>query len=100
MKITNPAVFVTLILIAASGVLMLAAHQADEGGDRRAGLVYLSLALAALVAAVLGPLTVLGILVVLALYFALAGLPGGAAFLAFRRLRRHLRSSRRPARLP
>ncbi len=80
-------VIVSLACIALSGVLVLGAHQMDEAGHRRRGIGLLAAGIAALVAAVLGPLAIVGMLFVALLYAVGLGLPIAAIVLIVRRIR-------------
>ncbi|MHB8576870.1 MAG: hypothetical protein ACYDCQ_16275, partial [Dehalococcoidia bacterium] len=75
MKLSDPTVIVTLVLVGLIGVLLLAAHQADEAGHKRAGVILLFSAVASLIVLVVGPLAILGMLLIGLLYVVFFGLP-------------------------
>ncbi len=78
---------VCLACVALSGVLVLGAHQLDEAGHRKRGLALLAGGIAALVAAVLGPLAIVGVLFIVLLYAVGLGLPIAGIVLLVRRIR-------------
>jgi hypothetical protein len=90
------SVGLTLGFVALAGVLLLGAHQADEAGRRRTGLVLLIGAITSLVAAVEGPLTILGILFIALVYAVFLGLPALLIVLGVRRYRRRGRGRSAP----
>lgn len=78
---------VCLAFVGLCGVLVLGAHQFDEAGHRKRGLGLLIAGIAALVAAVLGPLALVGLLFLATLYGIGLGLPLLGVVLVVRHIR-------------
>lgn len=83
----NGSAIVCLAFVALSGVLVLGAHHLDEGGHRKRGIALLAGGIAALVAAVLGPLAIIGMLFITLLYTIGLGLPVAGIVLIVRSIR-------------